>query len=204
MKLTRGTIKPQHLVLGLALIGAILLKAWDNPRGQTESSVVQPAARRVPSVDASARRPVRTVEHSVSGGAESVPALTKRLPAEEGGLDVFGQPAPVLAAAPPVPPPLAVQRPPVFAPMVRAAPVASPALQSTSAPQPAFPYRVIGRYEVDGTAVVFLESPQGTQAATAGQLIDGRWKIDSISMHSMTLRYAPNDTVTTVSLLSLR
>lgn len=65
---------------------------------------------------------------------------------------------------------------------------------------PPLPFRVLGRYDESGTAVVFLEHQEQSLLARAGGILVKDYRVESIEGSSLVLRYLPLDQVQTLEL----
>jgi len=117
---------------------------------------------------------------------------------------VVPKPRPIRAAAPP-PAPAGRERqdwpePEPAALAAWSAPVTLAPPPAASMPQrpvaPPFPYKWIGRLD-DGEAVqALLSGPQRSFGARAGEVLDGRWRIEKVAASQMELTWLPTgDTV---------
>jgi hypothetical protein len=112
-------------------------------------------------------------------------------------------------AAPTLPPPSHNERtawpdpaPATLAAWTAPAPPA-PAL-AASAPKragaPPFPYKWIGRLEDGESAQALLSGPQRSFGARAGEVLDGRWRIERVADARLELTWLPTGDPVTVEL----
>jgi hypothetical protein len=81
--------------------------------------------------------------------------------------------------------------PPAATPAARSASAAAEAASTPRAPP--FPYKWIGRLEQDGSAVALLDGPQRSLGASAGQVLDGQWRIDRVGEERVEITWLPGD-----------
>jgi hypothetical protein len=106
-------------------------------------------------------------------------------------------PAPAPRAAWPEPRPqalLAWGPPP--APPAPARPASAPG----SAPPPEFPYRWIGRLDDGDVAQALLSGPQRSIGARAGDVLDGRWRVDRVDTSRLELTWLPTGDAVAIAL----
>jgi hypothetical protein len=174
-----------------ALAATLLATAWLalEPDAQTEAAVAVSADSRGQRRSATARAPdlsARTpptaapaARNPVGPGAEPATNLNLEAKARNPWTPLA---ADALAAwtppAPPAPPP----KP--------AAVVAEPA-PPPKAPPPTFPYKWIGQITDAAGPLALLDSPQRSTGARAGDVLDGRWRIDKVSDAQIELTWLP-------------
>lgn len=83
------------------------------------------------------------------------------------------------------------------APAAPAAAPTPPAL-AQKPPTPPFPYRWIGRLDDGSTPQVLLAGAQRSFGARAGDVLDGRWRIDAIAGAQLQLTWLPSGEAITV------
>lgn len=186
-------MKPKHLIMGAALVGAAALVAFGdrNP----DSGVAEPVARAVPAVDPGlAQRaqapavlpsavPSPTTapleERAQAAGVKAAPHILRLLPrhalvASKGstkGADVFGSRD---WTPPPPPPPKPVAPPPPPPPTA-----------------PPLPFTLIGKANENGAWEVYLTRAGKTYIVKPKTVIDGTYRVDAIAPPLLTLTYLP-------------
>lgn len=65
---------------------------------------------------------------------------------------------------------------------------------------PPLPFRVLGRYDESGTAVVFLEHQEQSLLARVGETLINDYRVESIEGASLVLRYLPLDQLQTLEI----
>ena len=214
-------------LLAVALAASAALKLFDRPSSAAPSvepiragvEPVTPKSAAVASMASVRMKPDRANTATQQEELRQIePTVRPRPIIDEGAIDVFAVPSPA-AAEPalnmPVPQRLAAlggsasgarkrngQTMPPPVPAVVQPPV--PAVADAARAAPVFPYIVIGRYEIDGNPIVFLNSPQGVIAVQIGKTLDTGWRIDAITDHALTLTFIPNNQATTVALVAIR
>lgn len=89
--------------------------------------------------------------------------------------------------------------PGAFGPLPSPAPVpvraaeAPPAPPPPPPPPPAPPFRVLGRYVDEAGAAVFLQQGDRALVARVGDLLDGRYRVESLSAAGLTLIALPTN-----------
>ena len=58
-------------------------------------------------------------------------------------------------------------------------------------PVPPFPYQWLGLLDDDGVVQIFLDSPQSTRVAGAGEVLDQRWRIDGVVQGRLQVTWLP-------------
>lgn len=180
-------MKPRHLVLGAALVGALLLvlfgdrAADDGVAEAVERApaprMAQPAAGAASASPAAIEAPTGAGAATAgSGGEKPILALVPRetligdsdTQFRQGENGVFGRqdwtpPPPPPAPPPPPPPPSA----------------------------PPLPFTFIGKSVADGSWEVYLARGDRTYVVRDKTLIDGTWRVDAIAPPVLTLTYLP-------------
>ena len=155
----------RQLVLGGALLATLAATAWVATRPDDEVATT---------VAAPARRPAAVAAPAT---AASAPVDGNRQPWAEA-------PATQLAAWQPPPPP-----PPPPAPPPAAAPPPPPPVA------PPAPYQMIGRViEGEGAKAVqvaLLTGPNKALSAKRGDVIDGQWRVEQVSINGVSLTWLP-------------
>ncbi len=79
--------------------------------------------------------------------------------------------------------------------------VPQPASAAASAPAapPPFPYAWIGQLETEGRVQIYLSSPQRLVVAYEGDVLDTRWRIDTVSAGRLQVTWLPTDTAVAVA-----
>ncbi|KQQ88884.1 hypothetical protein [Massilia sp. Leaf139] len=181
-------MKPRHLLMGAALVGAAALLAFgdNSPEGEVAEAVVRTA----PAADGKLAERARTPavlpapaqgrsESSASAAPQAAPHILRLLPrhallapgdAKEGA-DVFGSrdwtpppaPPPAPAAPPPPPPPSA----------------------------PPLPFTLLGKALENGAWEVYLARAGKTYVVKPKTVIDGTYRVEAIAPPILTLTYLP-------------
>lgn len=164
-------MKPANrkIALILALAGVGLL-AWFAPEPATVPVATRDRASVPPGKSATGAAPTRDAKQAAAEVA--VPAtLPERDPLGKAKQDIFGfqtwQPPPPKPVPPPPPPP---PPPPV---------------------PPPNPYRFAGRLMQDGQAQVFLTKGDLPVAIKVGDMLDGSYRIETITTTSISMTYVP-------------
>ena len=192
------SMKPRHMVLGAALLGAAALVLFGDraPEDEVAEAVVRPAAPSVPAVAsvagaAAARAPaaalVRTSDlartsdpaRAEAGPRQPILALVPRDALIGDGDSSFGQdPNGVFGSQswvpPPPPPSAALAAPPPPPPMA-----------------PPLPFTFIGKSVGDGVWEVYLARGDRTYTARTNEVIDGTYRVDAIAPPILKLTYLP-------------
>ncbi len=156
---------------------ACLGVAWQEPATSPDASQAKPV-----SPTAHARAETKASGLAVTAGVELWP--TSAVPTKED--DQARQPWLVLTAqsklawAPPPPPP-----PPPM-PRVRAVVPAGPP------PAPAFPYRMIGRLEMDGSTHAVLSNGKDSFEVAPTRVLDGNWRVEGVSDADIQMTWIPS------------
>ena len=82
---------------------------------------------------------------------------------------------------PPAPPPVRPPPKPVLA--------IAPPVPDGPPPVPAFPYEMVGLLEQDSRISAWLTSSRGTRTVLPEQVLDGRWRVDTIGPRGMTVTW---------------
>jgi len=176
-------LKPRHLVLGAALLGAAVLVLFGDrtPDAEVAEAVDRPAAPRsvaAPVPAAPTPRPASSTTMPPAAKGQAILALVPRdvlIGDSEGRFGqgengVFGRrdwtppppPQPVVQAAPP-PPPMA----------------------------PPLPFTFIGKSVGEGAWEIYLARGDRTYVVHDKDVIDGTYRVDSIAPPVLTLTYLP-------------
>lgn len=179
-------IRPRHWVLGSALAATVGATVWTARGDLSADPTAEPA---LPIVRAAGSR--ATVEKSA--GPASVRSQAGGLAEHAEHADWTPRPrAPWPAASgayysawmpPPPPPPPAPLPPPPPPPPV--------------APQ--FPYQLIGVLEEDGQTKGLLGGQMRSIAVSAGEVVDGQWKVEQVSSQGLRLTWLPSQLPQTVA-----
>lgn len=94
--------------------------------------------------------------------------------------------APPVAVAPTVP--------------VAPAPAAMPALQPTLHKAPTMPYKFVGQMDDGGRVVVYLSRGEQVLLARLGEIVEGEYKVVSITPSEVTFEYLPAGTTQILSI----
>jgi hypothetical protein len=78
------------------------------------------------------------------------------------------------------------------------APAAVAAAASQPEATPRFPYTWIGRIDTGGDVQVLLNGPQRSFGARAGEVLDGRWRIEHVAATRLQLTWLPTGQAVTV------
>jgi hypothetical protein len=175
-------MKPRHLALGAALLGAAALVVFGDrtPDAEVAEAVERPAARAVRPAPPTAR-PAQPARADGDKG-RPILALVPRAVLIGDSDSAFGQdqhggagapfgrqdwtpppPQPVVQAAPPPPPPSA----------------------------PPLPFTFIGKAVGDGAWEVYLARGERTYVARVNEVIDGTYRVDAIAPPILKLTYLP-------------
>jgi hypothetical protein len=170
---------------------ACAVVALEEPAASSASAGVKPAPEM-----ASARAAVSAGDAAVAAGAggsagaehrEHWPTLPVAGTAAAKDGDPALQPWPTLTAqtmlawAPPPPPP-----PPP--PMARV-PVVVPA---GPPPAPAFPYRMIGRMDIDGSPHAVLSNGKDSFEVAPARVLDGNWRVEVLNDAGLQMTWIPS------------
>jgi hypothetical protein len=93
-------------------------------------------------------------------------------------------------APPPPPPPL----PPKFTPPKPVAVVPPPPSLPVTLPAPTappLPYKYLGRYEAQGSVVIFLGKEEHSFAVKPGETLEGNYRLDTFQGNVITFTYLP-------------
>ncbi|WP_323143995.1 hypothetical protein [Massilia phyllosphaerae] len=184
------SMKPRHMALGAALLGAAALVLFGDraPDDEVAEAVVRPAAQSAPASATAATAPppaavlVPTADpqRADTGKRQPILALVPRDVLIADNDSGFGQ-APSGAVfgsqswVPPPPPPAAVQpAPPPPPPMA-----------------PPLPFTFIGKSVGDGVWEVYLARGDRTYTARTNEVIDGTYRVDAIAPPILRLTYLP-------------
>ena len=181
-------MKTRHLIMGAALVGAVALVAFGD--NSPDSSVAEPVARAVPTVDPGLAQRAQTpavlpapsaaVEaRAQAPGAKAAPHILRLLPRHvlvdakgvKEGADVFGSRD---WTPPPPPPPKPVAPPPPPPPTA-----------------PPLPFTLIGKANENGVWEVYLARASKTYIVKPKTVIDGTYRVDAIAPPLLTLTYLP-------------
>jgi hypothetical protein len=190
---TLKSMKPRHLALGAALLGAAALVLFGDraPDDAVAEAVVRPAAPSAPAVATAAgpttARPPAAIlvptsdpQRADTGKRQPILALVPREVLIADNDSGFGQ-APNGAVfgsqswVPPPPPPAAAQ----------AAPPPPPPMA------PPLPFTFIGKSVGDGVWEVYLARGDRTYTARTNEVIDGTYRVDAIAPPILRLTYLP-------------
>jgi hypothetical protein len=153
----------RHVIAAL-LLSTLLLSLWLalQPQSQPDSEVVAAApARPRPSATA----PDRPAQPASS--RSHAPAGRSAWPQASDA---------ALAAWSPPPPPAAPPQPPAAAPKAKA---------------PTFPYQWIGQLDDGETPQALLSSPQRSFGVRAGDVLEGRWRVERIATRGLQVTWLP-------------
>jgi hypothetical protein len=180
-------MKPRHMALGAALLGAALLALFGDRTPDTDvaEAVERPAAAPRPvSAPAPAPAPARVAAtpSAVSTKNQQVLALVPREVLLGDADGAFGQDGNGSGAGgfgqrdwnPPPPPPQPQAAPPPPPPMA-----------------PPLPFTFIGKSVGDGAWEVYLARGDRTYVVRADTVIDGTYRVDAIAPPVLTLTYLP-------------
>jgi hypothetical protein len=153
----------RHVILGLLLL-TLLLSLWLEFQPQPAAEVVAAA-------------PARPVPATAMGTADRSTRLqTSREPAAAGRTTWPEASEAALAAWSPPPPPPA---PPV-------------ALAAPPKPKaPAFPYQWIGQLDDGESPQALLSSPQRSFGVRAGDVLEGRWRVERVASRGLQVTWLP-------------
>lgn len=172
-------------VLG-AVLAATLVAAWLAPSSPDDGVALSERAKSVRAPAADAAGPARSpaARGSVQGATPSPAEVLSIRGREPGGDD--DEEARLFAATQWTPPPQP-------APAAASAPLqAVPALPPPPPAQaPPLPFRVLGRYEEGGRAVVFLQYNDQNLVVRVGDTLAEQYKVEGLSGTALTLRYLP-------------
>lgn len=184
------SMKPRHMALGAALLGAAALVLFGDraPDDEVAEAVVRPAAQSAPASATAATAPppaavlVPTADpkRTDTGKRQPILALVPRDVLIADNDSGFGQ-APNGAVfgsqswVPPPPPPSAAQ----------AAPPPPPPMA------PPLPFTFIGKSVGDGVWEVYLARGDRTYTARLNEVIDGTYRVDAIAPPILRLTYLP-------------
>jgi Wiskott-Aldrich syndrome protein len=174
-----------------ALAATLLATAWLalEPDAQTEPAVAVSADARgqrrgaaSPAADSAARTPSMAVPSARISVAQ-VPGPAPTPPVEAKARNPWAPLAADALAAwtPPAPP----------APPPKPAAVVAEAAPPPKPPPPTFPYKWIGQITDAAGPLALLDSPQRSTGARAGDVLDGRWRIDKVSDAQIELTWLP-------------
>ncbi len=179
-------MRPALWLALFAAAGTALAVSWLT--GEDAGPVVGPATATASASASNMSRPARaapaeTRARGLSPAAPGMPALAPSMrPAAAQAEPQVRAPWPELdtaAAAAWMPPPPPAPPPP-------AAPAPAPA-----PPVPPFPYQWLGLLDDGGKVQIFLDSPQRTRVASAGEVLDQRWRIDGVVMGQLQVTWLP-------------
>lgn len=163
--------RQRFAVLGFAVFATLAAAAWVGQEDKLEQPV-SPAARSGESFAATRGMP------------ETLPAV-KGLPAERASLreaeqDIFTGKS---WLPPPPPPLLSPSAPP-------AAPVAPP-----------LPFKFLGKFQEEaGRTLVYLQEGENLRTAGAGDVIEGKYRVESVEGNQVVFTYLPLNTKQTLTL----
>ena len=167
-------------MLLLTLLACVVV-ALEQPAAPSASAVAKP----VPVV-APAHAVVQTSNAAVAAGAERWPTLPVAGAAAAKDGDPALQPWPTLTAQtmlawapPPPPPPPPIARVPVVVP-------AGPP------PAPAFPYRMIGRMDIDGSPHAVLSNGKDSFEVAPARVLDGNWRVEVLNDAGLQMTWIPS------------
>jgi hypothetical protein len=183
MKLPTKPMKPRHLALGAALLGAALLLVFGDRTPDTEvaEAVERPAAAPRP-MSVSAPMPARVAATPAAAPSNKQPVLALmprevllgdpdgQFGQEGSGAGGFGQ----RDWNPPPPPPQPQSVAPPPPPMA-----------------PPLPFTFIGKSVGDGAWEVYLARGDRTYVVRLDTVIDGTYRVDAIAPPVLTLTYLP-------------
>jgi hypothetical protein len=166
-------------MLLLTLLACVAL-ALEEPAKPSSSAALKPAssipqpraaseAGGVAEAAGTERWPTLPIAGTANGGAQVLPpwpALTAQS---------------MLAWAPPPPPP----PPPPMARAQMVVPAGPP-------PAPAFPYRMIGRMDIDGSPHAVLSNGKDSFEVAPLRVLDGNWRVDDLSDSAMQMTWLPS------------
>jgi len=179
-------LKPRHLVLGAALLGAAALALFGdrNPATEVAEAVDRPAAAAPRAVAASvpaapAPRAASPGKVAPPGKGQAILALVPRdvLIGDSDGRFGQGENGGVFGRKDWTPPP-----PP--APVVQAAPPPPPSA-------PPLPFTFIGKSVGEGAWEIYLARGERTYVVHDKDVIDGTYRVDAIAPPVLTLTYLP-------------
>lgn len=156
-----SALSRRHVIAALLLL-TLLLSLWLEFQPQPASEVVAAAPARPGPAAATADRSTR-----LQTIREPAAAVRTAWPeASEAALAAWSPPPP-----PPAPP----------------APQAAP----PRAKAPAFPYQWIGQLDDGETTQALLSSPQRSFGVRAGDVLDGRWRVERIASRGLQVTWLP-------------
>jgi len=178
-------MKPRHLALGAALLGAAALVVFGDrtPDAEVAEAVERPVRTPAPSAGAPPARPA-PVARAAGDQGSPILALVPRAVLIGDSDSGFGQDrkGDAGAASPfgrqdwtPPPPPQ---------PVVQAAPPPPPSA-------PPLPFTFIGKAVGDGAWEVYLARGERTYVARVNEVIDGTYRVDAIAPPILKLTYLP-------------
>lgn len=176
-------------MLLLTLLACVVV-ALEEPAASSASAVAKP----VPEMT-SARAAVPVDDAAVAAGAAGAAGAEQRehwptLPpggAAASDADPVPQPWPALTAqtmrawAPPPPPP----PPPPMARVQVVVPAGPP-------PAPAFPYRMIGRMDIDGSPHAVLSNGKDSFEVAPARVLDGNWRVEVLNDAGLQMTWIPS------------
>ncbi len=166
------------MALGTSSAAAVAVSVLPDPTTETVAAVSRASSRE------SARDPARPPNRAAPGetfGVTLPPAARAPWP------DADPAASRAWASAPPA------HRAATAAPLPASAAVSAPA-----APPP-FPYAWIGQLETEGRVQIYLSSPQRLVVAYEGDVLDTRWRIDTVSAGRLQVTWLPTDTAVAVA-----
>jgi hypothetical protein len=170
--------RPVQIALAITLVAAAWL-AW-----QPDDELAAPVAR--PGQLVSPRAPARAPR-------AAPPPSPPTWPLEAAGRGRGTWPALASTAR------AAWEGPDVPAAVARAASTA--ATQAAAPPvAPRFPFTLIGRWDEAGTSRALVLTPLRTWVGSPGDVIEGQWRLDSVSATSITVTYLPLSLAQTVAM----
>jgi hypothetical protein len=183
-----------------ALAATLLVTAWLalQPAAEPEPAVALPTRPASPDRSAVARAPTPSAAGPSRPGAAGTESPLTTRPAEPpaSSAEVRTRSAwgplsseSLAAWSPPEPPPPPTK--PVNAPVGPPPPPPKP-------PTPAFPYKWIGQLIDSSGPIALLDSPQRSTGARAGDVLDGRWRIDKVTDGQIDLTWLPTNEPVTV------
>ena len=187
------TVGSKRVLLGLALL-ASLLAAWFAPPADGDGvALTQHAASRAASSLVTTQDKLRPVSSAPARSATVAVVDVRRIqPREQGG-------------------PTAESDSHLFAARQWSAP-AQPVPPASAAPQPApaapqappLPFRVLGRYDDEGQATVFVQHLEQALVLRVGDTVAEHYKVESLQGNSLTLRYLPLNQTQTLEVGALK
>lgn len=167
-------------MLLLTLLACVVV-ALEQPAASSAAAVAKPAP-----VIAPARAVVETSDAAVAAAAQHWPTVPVAGAAAAKDGDPALQPWPALTAqtmltwAPPPPPP-----PPPMARVQVVVPAGPP-------PAPAFPYRMIGRMDIDGSPHAVLSNGKDSFEVAPARVLDGNWRVEVLNDAGLQMTWIPS------------